>query len=57
MAEEGDGMKRCPACSKEIPANWNVCTYCGNIFRKSESREDAPSMFYWSDGRKRTEND
>lgn len=50
MDEERTIMKTCPSCSKEVPAHWGVCEFCGNVFRKAESVSEPPGMLSWNRG-------
>ena len=48
----GGLMKNCPACSREVPGNWAVCEYCGNVFSASEQKAEPPVVLFW-EGRER----
>jgi len=50
MADEKKFLKTCPSCSKEVPAHWSVCEFCGNVFRKQEEGAEAPAMLSWGRG-------
>ena len=56
LVGEGKIMKNCPICSKEVPATWSVCEFCGNVFSKREGCSETPGMLFWgtegSDGAK-----
>jgi hypothetical protein len=49
---EGKTMKECPICSKEVPAVWSVCEFCGNVFSKQEGGPEVPGMLFWGEGSK-----
>jgi len=44
---EGKITKECPICSKEVPAVWSVCEFCGNIFSKQHGGSESPGMLFW----------
>jgi hypothetical protein len=48
MTEKAHYMKNCPSCHREIPTIWEVCYFCGNVFKKSESKAEMPSMLFWN---------
>lgn len=47
MKAEGKIVKECPVCSKEVPAIWSVCEFCGNVFSRREGRPETPGMLFW----------
>jgi|GEM_PF-3365559 rRNA maturation endonuclease Nob1 len=40
-------MKSCPSCLRDVPSSWDICIFCGNVFRKTENETDGPSMLFF----------
>ncbi len=53
MSEEKFVTKICPSCNREVPATWDSCQFCGNVFRKSEPESNDCGMLRWG-GKKTT---